>query len=233
MRTHALVLAGGEGRRLGTLTVDIPKPLVPVAGVPMLDILLRQLAHEGFGHVTIAVRYLADLIEEYCGNGQRWGLLIDYIREPQPLGTAGSLAWLQTDADRMLVINGDVLTDVSFMEVAMNHDLEDAVTAMACRRSISSDFGVLEAADDGLLVSYTEKPTTSWLVSCGISIVSTWALPQSKEPVDMPDFLLGLIDGGQNVRIREVDGYWRDLGRVDDLRLAEQDVLRQPSRFLR
>lgn len=233
---RAFVLAGGRGSRLHPFTTVIPKPLVPVGEMPIIEILLRQLQARGFDRVTISVGYLAPLIESYCSDGGRWGLAIDYVREEEPLGTAGALSLLRDlDDDRLLVTNGDILSDLDFGRVAREHDTAEGATICANRRTVAVDFGVLRATSDGRLASYDEKPTLSYEVSMGVNVISAWAIERyvaQGRRLDMPDLMRALVADGHSVRIRSSDAYWLDMGRMADLETATAVFGENPQRFI-
>jgi len=234
---RALILAGGKGSRLRPFTFTIPKPLVPIGEMPVLEILIRQLKGQGFERITISVGHLAGLIRAFCGDGSQWGIPIDYVYEDQPLGTIGCLALLDDlrGTDRMLVINGDTLTDMSMAEAYAAHDGADAITICANRRSVGIDFGVLETDGEGYLSTYTEKPTLHYKVSMGVNVVSAWAVGayiSRGERLDLPGLVEKLLAAGQRVRVREVEAYWLDLGRMQDLEEGERVFRANPQRFL-
>lgn len=233
---RAFVLAGGRGSRLHPFTTVIPKPLVPVGEMPIIEILLRQLMRHGFDRVTISVGYLAALIESYCGDGSRWGLHIDYVREDEPLGTAGALSLLaDLDEDRILVTNGDILTDLDFGDVARAHDPADAATICGNWRTMTVDFGVLQTDSEGRLCAYDEKPTLTYDVSMGVNVLSTWAVweyVEAGQRLDMPDLMCHLMADGHAVRVRNTDAYWLDMGRMADLETATDVFGAHPERFL-
>ena len=233
---RAFVLAGGRGSRLAPFTTVIPKPLVPVGDMPIIEILIRQLAGQGFDRLTISLGYLAPLIESFCGDGSRWGIAIDYVREDEPLGTAGALSLLRDlEEDRVLVINGDILTDLDLGAVTRDHDVGDAATIAANQRSVSIEFGVLRQGSDGCLVEYDEKPQLSYEVSMGVNVISAWALDRFVVPsqrLDMPDLLRSLIAEGHVVRVRSTTSYWLDMGRMADLETATEMFTADPTRFL-
>ncbi|HEX4966695.1 MAG TPA: sugar phosphate nucleotidyltransferase [Thermoanaerobaculia bacterium] len=234
---RALILAGGKGSRLRPFTFTIPKPLVPIGEMPVLEILIRQLKGQGFARITIAVGHLAGLIRAFCGDGSQWGIPIDYVYEEEPLGTIGCLALLDDleSAGRLLVVNGDTLTDMNMAEAYAAHDGGDAITLCANRRSVDIDFGVLETDGDGRLASYTEKPTLHYRVSMGVNVVSAWTVAKhirGGERLDVPDLVRRLLAAGEGVRVLEIDAYWLDLGRLNDLEAGYEAFRANPRRFL-
>jgi NDP-sugar pyrophosphorylase family protein len=234
---RALILAGGKGSRLRPFTFTIPKPLVPIGDMPILEILLRQLKGQGFDRITVSVGHLAGLIRAFCGNGSQWDIPIDYIYEDQPLGTIGCLARLDDPhgTDRVLVVNGDTLTDMNMAEAYAAHDNRDAITICANRRSVGVDFGVLETDCQGYLSSYTEKPTLHYRVSMGVNVVSTWVVARyigNGERLDTPDLVRRLQAAGEGVRVLDTEAYWLDLGRLDDLEAGYNAFRADPRRFL-
>lgn len=233
---RAVILAGGRGSRLTPYTTVIPKPLVPIGEIPILELLIRQLKAQGFERITLSVGYLSSLIEAYCGDGSHWEIALDYVRESEPLGTAGFLGLLEDlDDDRLLVVNGDTLTDLDMGGAYRDHDPSDGATICSSRRSMSIEFGVLETDDSGRLVSYSEKPEVAYDVSMGVNILSAWAIKAYVTPgarLDMPDLLRQIRDGGGVVRVNGTDAYWLDMGRVSDLEAALEMFAADPARFL-
>jgi NDP-sugar pyrophosphorylase family protein len=232
---RAVILAGGKGSRLRPFTFSIPKPLVPIGEMPIIEILIRQLAHYGFDRITVSVGHMAALIQAVCGDGSAWGAAIDYVTEDEPLGTAGGLSLLEEVNEPFLVINGDTLTDLDYALVVRDHPLEAGVTICTTRREVDIDFGVLEVDDTGLLMAYEEKPTLGYLVSMGVYVMSPWVIDQyvpAGERLDMPDLIRGLMSAGHPVRTFDSGAYWLDLGRIDDLERGNAVFSADPSRFL-
>lgn len=234
---HAVILAGGKGSRLRPFTFTIPKPLVPIGDIPIIEILIRQLAAQGFTRATVSVGHLASLIQSFCGDGEAWGIPIDYVYEDEPLGTVGSLALIEEfDDDRVVVVNGDTLTDMSFADAYRTHSTDDAATICANSRSVSIDFGVLEVDGDDTLTGYSEKPTLDYLVSMGTNVLTVDAVRRhlrAGERLDIPDLIERFRSAGERVRVFHPDAYWLDLGRLDDLETGTQVFSSDPDRFLR
>jgi len=233
---RAVILAGGTGSRLKPFTFTIPKPLVPIGEMPIIEILIRQLAGQGFKRITISVGHLAQLIRAVCGDGSQWGVELDYVEEEQPLGTAGCLSLIgDIDDSPILVVNGDTPTDLDFAEVVREHPLEAGIAICTNRREVPIDFGVVEVTDDSLLLAYREKPTLDYLVSMGVYVLSPWVIAD-RIPVgwrlDMPDLIRGLMAGGSPVRAHGSDVYWLDLGRIDDLEQGDAVFRSERGRFL-
>jgi NDP-mannose synthase len=233
---RAVILAGGQGTRLKPFTVVIPKPLVPIGEMPILELLIRQLKAQGFERVTLSVGYLASLIEAYCGDGSRWDIPIDYLHETDPLGTAGFLGLLDDlEEDRVLVVNGDTLTDLDMGAVYREHDVHDAATICTNMRSITLGFGVVHTDREGRMEGYEEKPELRYEVSMGVNVVSAWAIERFVERsthLDMPDLLRTIRRDSATVRVRRTDAYWLDMGRIADLETAVEVFEHDPSRFL-
>ncbi len=234
---HAVILAGGKGSRLRPFTFTIPKPLVPIGDIPIIELLIRQLSVQGFTRATISVGHLAGLIQSFCGDGTRWGIPIDYVYEDEPLGTVGSLALIDRfDDDRVLVVNGDTLTDMSFADAYRGHSSADAATICASTRTVAIDFGILSVDDEATLSGYAEKPTLEYLVSMGTNVLNVDAVRrhlERGERLDMPELIDRFRRSGERVRVHQPDAFWLDLGRLDDLEEGTRIFTADPQRFLR
>lgn len=236
---RAVVLAGGLGMRLRPYTTVLPKPLMPVGDRPILDIIVRQLRHAGFERLTIVTGHLAELIEAFFGDGEKYGIAIDYYREDEPLGTVGALALLDGLDDDFLVMNGDVLTDLAYGEFLDQHSSSGAAASVAAhRREVQVSLGVLQFEDEGdadRLTGYIEKPTYHYEVSMGVYAFSPRAIEQIEagQRLDFPDLVLKLLDAGETVRARRSESdYWLDIGRHDDYETAMDEFERMRDRFL-
>lgn len=226
---QAIVLAGGKGTRLRPFTNVFPKPLMPLGAddpMPILEIVLRQLARFGFRDVTIITGYLKELIETFCGNGQRFGTRINYVRETSPLGTAGGLVLVERPTDPVLVLNGDILTTLDFAAMYDFHTSRGAAATIASfPRKVRIDFGVLEFAHDPhVLAGYSEKPEYSFQVSMGLYILdpTAWDHLRPGESLGMPDLLERMRADGRAVHCFRQDCHWLDIGRHDDYAAATE-----------
>ncbi len=224
----AVVLAGGRGTRLAPYTNILPKPLMPVGDMPILEILLRQLKVYGITDVIIAVGYLASLIQAYVGDGSRFGLNVSYSMETAPLGTAGPLKLVKDLDDTFLIMNGDLLTSLNIGDLIKFHQQHQAMaTISTILRHTQITLGVIGTDDDFNVKTYTEKPSYDFRVSMGISVLQPEVLdyiPHDK-PFDIPDLIKVLIADGKPVKAYPfTDGYWLDIGRPEDYQKALDDI---------
>ena len=226
---QAILLAGGKGTRLRPYTAVLPKPLMPIGEIdplPIMEVVLRQLARFGFDEVTVITGYLTELIEAFFGDGRKFGTRIRYQREVTPLGTAGGLALLERPDEPVLVINGDILTTLDFAEMYRFHQARGAAATIASYpREVKIDFGVLEFGDDPhLLTGYREKPEFSFQVSMGLYILdpTAWDFLQPGQPLQMPDLLETMRGAGRPVHCFKKPCYWLDIGRHDDYATANE-----------
>jgi NDP-mannose synthase len=232
----AVILAGGKGTRLQPFTMTIPKPLLPLGDVPVLDVVLRQLAADGIDRVVLTLGHMAPLFVAHFGDGQAYGLHIEYLREDEPLGTAGPLRQLRDPPADFLVLNGDLLTDLSFADLLAEHRAKKAAgTISVAARQEKVDYGVIEFAPDGAFVDYREKPVIPYHVSMGINVLNVRALQHipAQGKFDMPQLMLALHRAGERVHCFRSECYWQDMGRFDDYARASQDFVENPDRFLR
>jgi NDP-sugar pyrophosphorylase family protein len=221
-----VILAGGAGTRLAPYTTILPKPLMPVASMPILEIIIRQLRAAGFTQVELAVGHLAGLLEAYFGDGKRWDVDIRYHLEHEPAGTAGPLALIEDSLDdAFLVMNGDVLTDLDFAAFCRSHEHAGSLlTAATCRRTVTLPLGALVRDAANAVVDYVEKPSYEFECSAGIYAMRRAALRFVERGVrfDLPDLVKRMIGAGERLDTYEIDGVWLDLGSPDDLRLANE-----------
>jgi len=222
----AVILAGGKGARLAPYTKILPKPLMPIGDMPILEILLRQLKRHGVDEVILTVGHLAQLLEVFFQDGERLGMKIHYSYEDQPLGTAGPLSLVSGLDDTFLVANGDVLTTLDFAALVADHQQSGAIATIAMhQRQVKVDLGVIQCNGSNEITGYLEKPTYDFHVSMGIYVFEPRVLAYIpfNQYLDFPDLVLRLIAVGERVRGYPYDGYWQDLGRPDDYEQAVDD----------
>jgi NDP-sugar pyrophosphorylase family protein len=223
---RGIILAGGKGARLAPYTTVLPKPLMPVGEMPILEIVIRQLASHGVDNLTLAVGYLAELLMAYCGDGSKFGVTLGYSREESPLGTAGPIALVPDLNDTFLVMNGDLLTTIDYSAMLEYHRSRGAMATLACyNREVKIDLGVIEKDQDNWVSDYIEKPTYTYTVSMGIYIFEPAVLKYITpyEKLDLPELVLKLMKAGQRVNVFNFEGYWLDIGRHDDYERAIEE----------
>jgi len=214
-----VVLAGGKGTRLAPYSTVLPKPLMPIGDMPILDVVLRQLTLHGFTEITVAVGHLAELVMAYCGDGSKYGVRLTYSRESSPLGTAGPISMIPDLNDRFLVMNGDLLTTLNYTDMWAYHVRQGAIATVAvASRDVRIDLGVIETNSAGLVTKYIEKPTFQYLVSTGIYAFERRVLDHipSGRRLDLPELVERLLNAGEEVATYRHQGYWLDIGRRDD-----------------
>lgn len=219
----AVIMAGGQGMRLRPITESIPKPMVDIGGMPLLGRQIERLSKAGLRRIYLSLNYLGHVIEEHFGDGSEFGLDIRYLRETQPLGTAGALTLLPERPSRpILVMNGDILTTSDFGSLhAFHHSHGADVTVAAVDYRISIPFGVIHT--DGPFVSnIVEKPSQRFLCNAGIYAVSPAALDRVPQghPSNMTDLIESCVRSGRRVAVFPVHEYWSDIGTPADLESA-------------
>jgi NDP-sugar pyrophosphorylase family protein len=234
MRT-AIVLAGGLGSRLRPYTVVLPKPLMPIGEMPILEVILRQLKLHDFSQVILAVNHQADILKAYFGDGTRFGIDISYSLETKPLGTMGPLRHIEHLPEDFIVMNGDILCDLNFSDFFLTHENNNRLfTISAAERTHTVDYGVLERNSSGNLAGFREKPQTSYLVSMGVYCVNRAILdwiPQDKN-FGFDQLMLSLLASEKSVVVEPHQGYWLDIGRPDDYHQAIAEWPQVKSRLL-
>jgi NDP-sugar pyrophosphorylase family protein len=226
-KMRAVILAGGKGTRLQPFTVTFPKPLMPLGDNPILEILLFQLADAGFRHVTLSLGHLSSLIRAFISqhNELNEKLHIDFVEESSPTGTAGSLSSIRGLGDTFIVMNGDLLTDICFLDLIAHHVRSGAaLTIGSYLREQKTDFGILETNQDGMLVDYVEKPEHVFLVSMGIYVYQSNALKyiMPMAYLDFPDLVKTMLRNGERIASYNHRGVWLDIGRPDDYARAQE-----------
>lgn len=221
-----VIMAGGKGTRLLPYTENCPKPLVPVAGKPMLEHIIERAKLEGFNHFVLAIHYLGHMIEDYFGNGDKLGVTIDYLRESVPLGTAGALGLLNPrPATPFVVTNGDVITDIRYGELLDFHVRHNAMATMAVRlHEWQHPFGVVQTR--GIeIVGFEEKPVARSHINAGVYALGPEALNvvSPNTHCDMPTLFERLQAKTMRTVAYPMHEPWLDVGRPDDLNRANTE----------
>ena len=228
---QAVVLAGGMGTRLKPYTTEIPKPLVPLGGKPVIEILLAGLKKHGANDVVICVNHLAHLISSVLEDGKRFGLNIRYSLEKEPLSTVAPLKLIEDLEDNFLVANGDILTDLDFSKLYQHHlESEAGLTVATHQRRHKVDYGVIHTGDDNRVVEFEEKPMAEFMVSMGIYVFSKRILDLVPDGrlFGFDDLMYLLLEKNEPVGTYPFDGYWMDIGRPDDYEQAKEDIEKNP-----
>ena len=235
MSKRAIVLAGGVGTRLRPYTVVLPKPLMPIGDYPILEVIVRQLVHQGFTQITLAVNHQAEILRAFFGDGKKWGVRIDYSLETKPMSTVAPLSLISDLPENFLLMNGDLLTDFDLSSFLERHvDCGRLFTIAAARRLQLIDYGVLNIDSSHRLTGFSEKPQMEYLVSMGVYAVNRRILqfvpPDSKYGFD--DLMKDLLSKDEPVTVEPYEGYWLDIGRPDDYARAVEEFEQRRQRFL-
>jgi dTDP-glucose pyrophosphorylase/CBS domain-containing protein len=225
--TPVVLMAGGKGVRLYPLTKDVPKPMLKIGDMPIIEIILRKLKSQGFKNVLISVNYLGQVIEDHIKDGAWLGLNVTYLHESQPLGTAGALGQLNGKlSEPFIVMNSDLLTNCDFRQVVRFHKKTGAKATLGVREySFQIPYGVVNI--EGTEVeSISEKPLHRSMVSAGIYALDPWALSlvPAEEYCDMPTLLDKIKAQGEKVSAFPIHESWLDIGRHDDLNDARNNI---------
>ena len=231
-----VILAGGKGTRLAPYTTIFPKPLVPIGDRPILEVIIRQLVRQGLGDIILSVGHLGELIEAYFQNGHRNipGLSLEYFREKQPLGTAGSLAMIAGLDETFMAMNGDILTTLDYQSLIKHHrESQAALTIAMHQKDVKIDLGVLETNERGELTTYLEKPLYSFAVSMGIYVYEPHVLSYlpKGQYMDFPDLVKLLLNKGEKISGFPSQDYWLDIGRREDYELAQLEFSSRAEEF--
>jgi len=228
-----VIMAGGKGTRLHPHTDNCPKPLLHVAGKPMLEHIIERAKLEGFSHFILSIHYLGHMIEEYFGTGERLNVQIDYLKEDSPLGTAGALSLIkQTPTSPFVVTNGDVITDIRYGELLDFHTRHNAEATMAVRvHEWQHPFGVVQT--DGVdIIGFEEKPIVRSHINAGVYVLEPNALNviECGELCDMPELFERLQDSSRLTVAYPMHEPWLDVGRPDDLHSATVQISNQTTK---
>ncbi|HEY7838608.1 MAG TPA: nucleotidyltransferase family protein [Terriglobales bacterium] len=219
----AVVMAGGEGKRLRPLTESVPKPMLRVAGRPILERIVLQLVGFGIRRIFLAVNYMGHVIEQHFGDGDQFGCQIEYLREERPLGTAGALSLLpHRPTNAILLMNGDLVTQANLGSMLDFHQQGGQAATIGIRRYLHTvPFGCVET-DGQSVTDIEEKPCISKNINSGMYVLNpeVLSLLERAEACGVPDLLELALDRGHQVCAFEIDEDWIDIGRMEQLELA-------------
>ena len=221
---QAFVMAGGTGMRLLPLTEDLPKPMLPIGDRPLMEILIGRLRDAGIRRVNVSLNYKANQISSHFGDGARFGVDLTYVTEDRPLGTAGALGLVERPKDTVLVINGDILTQVDFGAMLSFHREHGAELTMAvCQYDVEVRYGVVECSG-ARVEALREKPVFNFFVNAGIYLLEpeVYRFIPNGAHFDMTDLVQRLLDEGSPVCSFPIREYWFDIGRRQDYELAQR-----------
>lgn len=222
---QAVIMAGGFGTRLRPMTEDVPKPMIPVGEKPVLEHIINRLSGCGIKEIKITTHYLSDKIKDYFGDGKNFDVTLDYINEENPLGTAGALSQIEDAKDPLLVINGDILTDIDFGKMFEFHREQRADLTVGVRRyEFQVPYGVIQCEGSEIQAIH-EKPLHQFFVNAGIYILQPQILTfiPKEQRYDMTDLIKRLISENKNVVSFPIREYWLDIGQPTDLEKALKD----------
>lgn len=221
---RVVIMAGGLGTRLRPITETVPKPMIEVGGRPILERILERFREQGFRQVSLCVNHLAEVIEDYFGNGDAFGVEIDYVRETKRMGTAGALSLLDKRPEQPLIImNGDILTSVNFVQMLAFHYENAALATMGLNRyQYQVPYGVVDVRNQ-YITGFSEKPVFDFFVNAGIYVISPEILDliPADRFFDMPS-LFDQIHPDRRVAF-PLHEYWLDVGKPDDLDRAKDE----------
>lgn len=223
------LMAGGFGTRLRPLTDNCPKPMLVVGDKPILEQILVNFVEAGFHRFYISTHYMPEVISDYFGDGQKWGVSIQYVHEDEPLGTGGALGLLPHDEIDlpMFVMNGDLLTSVNLTSFLEFHECHGSVATMCVREyEHQVPYGVI-TSEGNRIKTMVEKPIQRFFVNAGIYLLDPTLVKSIERGVriDMPTLLERRIDHGEAVNMFPVHEYWLDIGRIDDFNKAQTEAL--------
>lgn len=222
----AVVMAGGYGKRLLPLTEHVPKPMLPVGDRPLLERTIEQLRQSGIRDISLITHYLAESIEQHFGNGRSFGVRLHYVQEDNPLGTAGGLKLMKKPDRPFVMINGDILTGLSFEAMHNYHRKSGAVITVGVRKyEMKVPYGVVECNEMGI-VALKEKPSLTFFVNAGIYLLEPSACDYipSDQHFNMTDLIQNLLERKMPVASFPIMEYWLDVGQHEDYRRAQEDV---------
>jgi len=225
-KNRVVLMVGGLGSRLRPLTEDTPKPMLSVGNKPILETIINNFRQYGFRDIILSVNYKADIVKEYFGDGEKFGVKIEYVHEEKRMGTAGALSLMQDKFKHpFFVMNGDLLTNVNFEHFLSFHNENASIATMGVREyEYQIPYGVINQ-EAGKILSIIEKPKQQYYVNAGIYILSPSVLEIIPKDIfyDMPTFFEDLIQEGKTPISFPVHEYWLDIGQMKELEKARDE----------
>lgn len=224
---QAIILAGGKGERLRPFTSDRPKPMVEILGIPLLGYQLQWLQAQGITDIIIACGYRHEVIQEYFGAGEKWGVHIEYAVEPQPLGRGGALklgfGLLRSGEDACLATNGDVLTNVRIKNLLQAHRASNCIATVMLTPFVSQ-YGIVEVDADDKIVAFREKPELPYWINGGIYVLSREIERLLPDQGDQEDTTFPRLAAERQLAAYKSRSYWRAVDTVKDLSEVHKDL---------
>ena len=220
LENPVFIMAGGFGTRLRPLTDNCPKPMLPIGDKPILQHTIERMKKQGFRSFFISTHYLPEQIKDHFGDGSALGVNISYVHEEEPLGTGGALGLLPLDIPEkpLILLNGDILTDLDFGFILESHE-DKGSDATMCLRELETSlaYGVVEVVE-GNVTGMMEKPTYRHLINTGMYVLSNSCVKSVKRGlrIDLPSLLEQRIQAGRSVNAYTFYGKWIDIGQMND-----------------
>ena len=226
---EAVIQAGGKGVRLHPYTLLLPKPLMPVGDLPVIEVLIKWLRRWGVKKTYITLGYLGQLIRSFCGDGSQWDTDIVYSHEQEPLGTIGPLRLLKNQLKgSFLTLNGDLITNLNLQDLMGFHrEKRGLISVAVTEKNVETDLGIIET-QNGQMTGFKEKPTMKFFASTGIYCMEPEILDliPNGVPFGFDDLMYCMLEQKLPVYIYKHDGLWLDIGREEDFRNAQKCFLR-------
>ena len=223
---QAVIMAGGFGTRLYPLTESTPKPMLRVGDKPLIEHIVSSLQKAGIGKVNITTHFMSEKISDHFEDGSKFGVEVNYVHEDKPLGTAGSLSLLEKNESPLLVMNGDILTNVNYQALMYFHKKHEAALTICIRQyDVKVPYGVIKCNGEEV-VELTEKPTVAFFVNAGIYLLepSVQTMIPQNERLDMTDLVNTLLSQGKKVVGFPIVEYWLDIGQHADYDRAQVEA---------
>jgi dTDP-glucose pyrophosphorylase len=225
---NAVLMAGGEGKRLRPHTEKIPKPLLEVGGKPIIEYNIDRLISVGVKRITLSINYLGEQLTAYFLDGAAKGIHIDYIKEDKPMGTLGSISMIDHfDHDDVIVMNSDLLTNIDFADFYKVYKESGSDMAVAATSfHVDVPYAVLKTGKRNEIKSLTEKPRYTYYSNAGIYLVNKKLFKMIPKNCycDVTDFIEKVIEMNYQIITYPITGYWLDIGKPEDYQKAQEDI---------